>query len=538
MALKPDLALHAEIDTADRQARYRWDGNARDAGDRPQSITFGSTVMNGHANGGCTLARNINRQFSDLGLYDTLRFVGVDGQVAYEGRGSRFPREASPLHRITAEAVGWMSHAKDTPILFLGIDQDTGSWGAMTAAAQDALQAGGYAPKGPGQPMWDKTLSQQFDGEWTAELPICQAWFDAGPGQSIGAIYYDCAPGLNVSEADANWYWAVTVCDDTLGTGSVGTGDLQGAPPNIGRYDVTAAGKRYAHVQFSHTAAGGAPDTFWNLDWHALQVIGAHGLPLMDTGPYALLGSDIIVHTASLAAPLLDTSGVLATTHPIDQFVFRDQPTHVYDMWLVTNAYERWNLAVWDDRKLSYAPFPDVTQLQTADWVLRSDHPNSLKRGYDGPTVDGQANGVIVRFQNIQTGQADMIDPTTNPELADSDSRLAANRAGLRVWEPLQLPNPNTPAGAARIAAAALREFNRQRTPGRFSIKGHILDAQGNWHQGWKPRSGDTVVLEEDEDDPIRVVFEANWSGDGKELTVNADAASKTIDAILADMGV
>lgn len=537
MAARPDLALHAEILTADGLAEYRWDANEPDAANRPQNIQFGSTLMNGFANGACALSRNINHAYADLGVFDTLRFVGLNGRVAYEGRGSRFPREANTVHRINAEAVGWMTHAKDTPILFLGVDQNMQSWGQMTAARQEALQTGGYAPKGPGTVMWDKTLSQSFDGTWVAgELPICEAWFDAGPGQSIGAIYYSSAPGANVGDANPDFVWSANTAEDTLATVAlVGTGSLSGAPANSGTLTITDAGKRYGVVQFYHTAPGGAADTQWNVDWTTLQVIGAHGIPLQGAGPYGLLGSDLIAYLASIAAPLLDTSRIEPTQHPIDQFAFRDLTTP-YDMWLVANQYERRNLAVWEGRQLFYDPLPDVSALQTADWVLRSDHNNNLRRGYDGPTADGQANGAIVRYQNIATGQAEMIDPTTNPELAVTDTRIAANRAGLRMWQPIQLPNPNTPAGAAKIGAAALAEFNRQRTPGRFAVTGHLQDAAGNWHQGWVPRAGETIMLAEDDDDPIRVVYEASWNHDSRELTINADAGSRTIDAILADM--
>ncbi len=535
MSGRAPLALHAEIDTADGLSRYRWDGQARDAGDRPQNISFGSTLMNGYANGSCSLARRIDRAWSDLGLYDTIRFVGIDGRVAYEGRGSRYPREASTQHRINAEFVGWMGHARDKPILFLGADQDMAAWGQTTAERQAAMQTGGYAYKGPGTVMADKTLSQSFEGAWPAgELPLCEGLFDAGPGQNIGRVYYASATGLNVSEAVTSWNWGVNISASTLLTSSETTGNLNGAPANSGLYTVAApAGKRYAAVTFYYDAGpAGIADMQFNVDWTALQVIGDHGLALQGTGPYGLLGSDLIKHTASLAAPLLDTSEVLATSHAIDQFVFRDL-MDAYDMWLVANQYERWNLAVWDDRKLYYHPMPDVNDLQAADWVLRSDHRNGLTRGYDGPTVDGQCNGVIVRFQNILTGAAELIDPSTTPALADTDTRLAANRAGIQAWAPVQLPNPNTPAGAAMIGAAVLAEYNRQRTPGRFTITGHLQDAAGNWHQGWVPKAGETVVLEEDDDDPIRVIHEVSWAG--RELTINADASSKTIDAIVAD---
>ncbi len=532
---KPPLELHAEIITADGLAQYRWDANDRDPGNRPQGMSHSNTLMNGHANASCALARAVSGDYPDLGILDTILFVGVDGQVAYEGRGSRFPRERSTTDRISAEAVGWIAHARDQPIAFLGIDQDIHSWGQGTAALQAVLQAAGYAVKGPGAVLADNTLSQSFDGEWPAgELPLCQAWFDAGPGQAIGSITYSSTPGLNVSEADTNWYWALTAVDDTLGNGPVATGDLQGAADNSGTLVVTVPGKRYAHAQFNYEAAGGVDGLQFNVDWTLLRVVGNHGIALVNGG---LRASDIIRYTAQIAAPLLDTTSVTPSTHPIEQFAHRDL-ADPYDLWLLANAYERRNIAVWDNRRLTYEPLPDPRATQMTDWVLRDDDRNNLRRGYDGPTVDGQRNGAIVRFDNILTGAADLIDPTTHPELADTNTRLAANRAGIRSWQPIQLQHPNTPAGAARIAVAALAEFNRQRTPGRFQVSGHVRDAAGNWHQGWRPRAGETVLLEEDEDDPVRVIHEVSWAHDSRELTVNCDAASKTIDAILADMSV
>lgn len=537
MASLPPLELHVEIETADSLAQYRWDASARVAEDRPQSIACGSTLMNGYATGAVSLSRNISRSYPDLGLYDTIRFVGSDGQVAYEGRGSRYPREATTVHRIAAEAVGWMAHARDKPITFLGLDGRLSSWHNATGARDAALVAGGFATKGPGEAVFDR-LRQSFDGPWIAgELPICEAWFDAGPQNYIGALYYSASPGINVSEADP-WSFAPFIATDTLGTGGITPGNLSGAAANTGTFTSTISDGRYALVQFWFNGAGGVAEMQYTLSWTRLVAYGTHGLALVgDSAPFGLLGSDLIKHTASLAAPLLDVTGVQATTHPIELFAFSD-PIAVYDMWLVANQYERWNLAVWENRQLTYEPMPDVAALSTADWTLRSDHRNNLRRSYDGPTTDGSKNGVIVRFQNILTGDADMIDPTTTPSLADTNTQLASNRAGIDDWAVVQLPNPNSPTGAARIGAAALAELNRQRTPGRFTITGHIADAAGNWHQGWRVRAGDTILLEEDEADPIRVVHEASWSHDSRELTINADASSVTIDAIVADMGV
>lgn len=534
----PALGLHVEISTADGLAQYRWDANARDPGNRPQAMSCGSSIMNGYTTAGTSLARNINRGYPDLGLYDTIRFVGDDGQVAYEGRGSRFPRDASTVHRISAEAVGWMTHARDRPILFMGIDGRLSSWQQATGALDSILRTAGYNPVGPGTNSWD-VFTQEWTGPWVAgELPISVAFFDAGPGQTIGSIYYSSTPGINTDEI-GNFDWRVLGSVDRELVTTTSTGNLSGAPPNSGTF-TAATGQRYAALQFDaiYTGAGTEGITY-NLNWNRAVVYGSHGLPQIGPAiPYGLAGSDIIKYTAGIAAPLLDTTGVQTTTHPIEQFVFNETPTAVYEMWLTANQYERWNLAVWDNRKLFYEPLPDVAGLQGADWVLRSDHPNGLRRSYDGPTTDGSKNGVIVRYQNILTGAADMIDPTTTPSLADTDTRLAANRAGVQDWVAIQLPNPNSPTGAAKIGVAALSEFNRQRTPGRFVITGHIRDAADNWHPGWSVRAGQTVLLEEDEDDPIRVIHEVGWSQDSRELTISADAASKTLDAIIADMNI
>lgn len=536
MTALPPLALHTEIETADGQAQYRWDADARAVEDRPQGISCGSTLMNGFAAASTSLSRNINQSYPDLGLYDTIRFVGVDGQIAYEGRGSRFPREASTAHRISAEAVGWMAHARDRPILFMGIDGRLASWGEITGARTSILETAGFAPRGAGVNEWD-ALTQSFNGTWvTGELPICEAVFDAGPGQTIGQIYYSSTPGLNTTDVNPDFVWQVIAASDREQSATVATGSLSGAAANSGTF-VPATKYRYGVAQFYHSAPGGGTGIYWSLKWNRLVAYGNHNLPLIGTAaPFGLAGSDIIKYTAGIAAPLLDTTGVQTTTHPIELFSFTEDPTAAYDMWLTANQYERWNLAVWENRKLIYAPLPDVTTLSAPDWVLRSDHPNKLTRGYDGPSTDGSKNGVIVRFQNILTGAADMIDPTTNPELADTNTQLASNRAGIRDWEAIQLPNPNSPTGAAKVGVAALSEFNRQRTPGRFGITGYITDAAGNSHQGWRVRAGDTIVLEEDESDPIRVVHEASWAQDAHQLTINADAASKTIDAIVADM--
>lgn len=531
----PPLELHAEVTTADGLAQYRWDANARDPTNRPQAITCASSLMDGFAGGGAVLPRDIHRDYPDIGVFAELKLVGTDGDIAYEGYLSRAPRSNDNGHRISVEAVGWMMHARDYPITFLGLDMDMAQWVASTQARQATLQAAGFALKGAGTVLSDKTLSLTFEGSWdVGAAPVVESWYDTGASDLIGAIYYQLEHGANLDPGEPAWQIAINA-STTRDTGAVDvwTGDLHPSGPDSDTLHVPG-GRRFAQAILAFFGApGGVEGTQFNVDFTTLQVIGNHGIELIGAGPYGILASDIIRRVFALGAPLIDTSTLTPTSHPIDQFAIRDL-TAPYDIALVANQYERRLLQIWEDRKLFNPSMPDVADTATPDWVIRTDGPLPAKVSYDGPTVDGQRNGIRVQFQDIGDGTSKIIDPTTHPELAATDSRLAANQAGRRVWgKPIVLPNPNSETGAARIGRAVLDEYNRRRTPGRFVLPGYIRDHAGNWHQGWKVRAGQTVLVENDDSAPVRMIHEPSWSQDTRSLTMNADADADTIDAIL-----
>src|ERR687890_778901 len=177
--------------------------------------------------------------------------------------------------------------------------------------------------------------------------------------------------------------------------------------------------------------------------------------------PFGAHASDIIRYVSGLYCPLLDVGGVTNSPSIIDQFRFKDR-TDAYEVFTKANAYDRYNLAVWDNRRLTYAPMPSETDDPT--WVVRSSDGNGLDPNWTGPSTAASANGVLVTFQNILTGQEDYVSPDTNTALADTRDSIAANRAGIRRWESIQLPDPNTPAGATAIGAAVLAEDSRTLT--------------------------------------------------------------------------
>lgn len=526
--MKPSLELHVEVETETGRT-FRWDGNGP-AQDRPQSLQFKTRIGDGFAESSCVLRRNEQIVYPDLGKLATHRYIGADGSIAYEGRGVRFP---TGQRQITAEAVGWMSHAKDRQITFLGIDQDLSQWvdaSSARKAANDAanLQSASAQVQRGGSTS-DATLLAEITGPWeAAPRPMIEPWYDAGPGNLIGSIWYAWQVTGEAGFADANWVTAVLLSDDDVATTVQNTGDLQPAgDTGSGTLTASGVGKRFAFAQFYYaTGPAGSDGVKYGVAWR-FAVYGDHGIPLVGTpAPYGLLASDIIKHLAGQYTPLLDASQVTPTAEVLEQVVFRDLITP-YDAWRKLNAYERRNLAVWENRKLYYEPIDD----SAADWVIRQDEGATVQ--IDDPGGLGRYNGAAVRFQNIATLRSDIVTPDTNPELADTDPEIPANKYGITNWVPAQLPDPNSTAGAIKIGQALLEESNRSREPGTATIQGHIRDAAGNWHQGWKVRAGDTVSVADYPDDRPRVIHETTWDDDSKTLTMTLDAAEQTPEATL-----
>lgn len=540
MSVRPPLGLHTEIETAAGDT-YRWDGNARDPGNRPQGISCGSKLGEGYGASSVTLARQGTRTYPDVDEFSTIRHVGEDGQIAYEGRIAATPRTP---RKIDVQAVGWMSHARDTPIpALLIVDRDMGAWTGASRARSAAVIASNLTQPDAPRNMSDSGsaagLLIQHADSWASPIkPLAEAWYDAGPyvpGNKIGRVYYSFANVGNASLVDTNWELRerLTNVDDASvirqDSGDIWNGTMTSAMSDV------LGGSRYAFISFFYTATPGGASSFqYSVHASKLAVWGEHGLNLYGNAePYGAHASDIIRYVAQLYCPLLDVSGIEGSSAIVDQFRFKEQ-TFAYDVFTKANAYDRYNIAVWDDRRLTYTPMPSESDDPT--WIVRTEDGNGLEPNWTGPSTEASANGVLVRFQNVLTGQEDVVSPDTDASLADTRDTIAANRAGIKRWEAIQLPDPNSPTGAAEIGRAVLAEFNRPRKPGEIKVRGHIRDAAGAWHQGWRPKAGETVLLADDSDAEPQTIWDQTWDQASKTLTLHVDAPAASSDTILADL--
>lgn len=516
---------------------YRWDPNDPVAGNRPQGLSFSTKRGDGFAEASVTLARRIDQDYVDLSLFDDVAFVGADGSVAYEGRVAAQPRSFQGTHSISVQMAGWMSHARDQPFTMVFVDRDMGSWGQISAPRRVTQVATNGAQCIDSQVSQDTNSSFPalvfpFQGDYAN--PDSEAVYDAGAGNLISSMYFDAV--TNNLNAVANPAWVLVygfVANDSI-PGAGHSSDISPSLPlaqYVAATSVAAGPTRYVHWEGNYAGSG----TF-SAEFHVRRVAlyGNHGIPVRSTlgDPGGLFASDVIRYIANTYCPELSVAGVLDTNYPIPHLVFKD-PTDPFDAFTAINAFHLWELGVWENKTLTFAP----SDRTVYDWEVRlSDF--GVDVDLQGDSVEDLANGIIVRYQNVQTGASDTLRPDTTPALADASPESPVNTHGLKRWTTISLSAPTTADAATQIGRAALAEFNAPKAPGSITITGHLRDRAGHWNQAWKVRAGDTIAITDHPNDSPRLITETSWNHDSKQLTVTVDSTAKRLDALLDRLGV
>lgn len=524
MSRKPSTLLHAVVESVDG-AVFRYDAFTRDPENRLLTAKKSSRMMEGYAGGAVLLPRGPSVNLGELGPYGTLKLYLDDGDQVYESRIAA-PEADSATQRVSVECASWMSHGRDRPMPpYIYRDADRSAWKEMSAARKIYLESLGIDAQAATTLDGDTGgVVTRMTGAWDG-VAQSESWYNRLPAR-IGFVRFPWRVNSNVNPASASWLWLGTLEElDSGASGGVTTGDLQPSG-GTGSVDLVPTGINpvFASVVLQFATAGGVTGTPYEVIWQPV-VYGPHDLPELPNG--GLRVSDMIKHSAAMAAPLLDTSGIADTEFEVMQALIPDL-LDPYDFWVSLNKYELRNLAVWDDRKMTYDAIDD----SDADWYVRRADPN-VRVKFDGPNAGAQANGIMVRFQNIENGRADLLTPSTNLELADNDPRLAANRLGVDAWESVTLPDPDTPEGASRYGQLALARFNAQARGGKITIKGHVQDAAGAWHPVSKIRVNDTILVADEPGEVPRVIYEEDYDYGPDVSTLTVNRPSQDADAIL-----
>lgn len=544
---KPPLDLSVVVRAPDGY-EARWGSEELEAGSRLSGLSFGTQRMQGFANASLSLPRRMDRDYPDLSLAHDVRIVGATGDVAYEGMVAEMPRSLEQDgHSLGVTLTGHMGQLGLRTFTEIFIDRDMSIWSEPALQRTlDLRGAGVGAVTGPSVVVDDNgatTVITQFMGAWSQQVR-CEAWYDAGLGNEIGHLYYTFTQGHEVDYTNGSWSWQALVCADqtaTLATRDA-TGELSSsAGPTAGVLDATAAGRRYGLLMFGHNAAvppAGTQGVQYPLLWSDLAVVGTHGLVrhTVEDGHAAggVRASDVIRYLARKHAPQLDTTGVADSSYAIPHLVFRE-PTKPYDAMLAANAYELWDLAVWESKRLHYAP----VVLTDHDWEIRLDEPGVTAQ-FHGPSLQEVANGIVIRFTNLATGKPEVLTPDTDRQLLDESLENVFNQRGLQSWPEITLSEPTTREAALHVGRVALMERRRAKSPGSMSVQGHIRDRQGNWQPVWKVRAGDRVAITSSSSrtDGVRVIQETTYQHDSRTVSLSLDTTARTLPALMNRLAV
>jgi hypothetical protein len=509
--------------------------NAPNPGDRPRGIQFSTQQGSGFYTGGFNLSWPIDREREDIHLLDDVKIVN-GGDTVYEGFVAAMPRSTDTDGRgtLTIQLAGYMATAAGNPFTMIFVDRDLSQWGPISRTERISLVGTGFAGY-EATVLTDQAapaVRLAFTGAWAAGgLPAAGALYDVGPNSAIGSVYFAWTRGAGVSAADTNFDWRIRVMSgDNSASGIDDTGSLRAAGPGTGTLGATTT-RRYAMIQFAYTAAGGSAGAEYNIDFSTLAVRGNHGLAGAGTGdPYGVTASDVIGWLIDNYCPLLSKAGVETTTTPIQHLTFRDRTTP-YDAMLKVNSYHLWDLAVWEDRILYFAP----VDLTDHDWSIRHDAVGN-QVGLQGDEYTSLRNGIIVQYTNVQTGALEELLPADHTELVDDSIDNPFNQHGW-TWtgEPFQIPYPTTTANALELGRLRLLEDNQPKAPGSFTIENKVRDRQGNLQPVANMRAGDRIRLTSSVSlsDRPRKITETNFSQDGRTITISVDSSIRLIEAIM-----
>ena len=531
---KPDLALDAEVETPD--GYFRLSADSRKAGNKPQGLNFGTQRGDGFTTGGYRVTRDIFRDYPDLNLLDTHRFVGHNGEIAYESKLHSQPRGNNPKG-IDLALVGWATYLKSRPINPLIIDCRTSGWGdpstqrrANQVASKSRFNGSvnaGWQDKGEAGPG----VTMDFTSVTTVEgyEDRAESWFYAG-GQDIAELLYHFVK-LNGTGGEP-WVTRGLLSSDDIETSS-DPGENHKANTNASEYETleaSEAGRKYAKFASSRVAEATGTALTALHNWAYPKVIGNHGLTLAGSWPeVGFKLTDIMEWIVATYYPKLTWAG---TENPfvVTQAAFQDARGDGYTILRQLAELAAWDLAVWEDRKLYFEP----ADLTSYDWQVRTDDPG-VEVHYEGDSIENFANGIAVTYTDIISQQTRTIYPDENEELLDESESNPANRHSEDLWTSEELPYPGTEAEAVQYARARLVEFNRPKRVASYTLHGgYIEDFAGHLHQGWKVRSGQTIGRLNFPDDSPGLIEDTQWNQDDKSLTISVDAPSMFLDAVVA----
>jgi hypothetical protein len=550
MTQPPDDRLSLVIEHADGQVS-RWGPDELDAADVPGGVRFTTSIPGGDKSLDCELLRRINLDYADQQIMDRVRLVAAGNETVWDGILTQFPRQHGDRYSVSPGGLGWSSLLSwNRGFQMIYCDRDLKAWqGAGTQRRINLIAASYGTPTDPAArtDSGSPAVATEIVGAWTGtSLGISEAWYDAGPGNTIDKLYYAWTKGANVDHTLGGWSWTAHLSSTDTASGLDSTANLKAVGPGTGTLTSTDD-RRYAIAQLLYASAGGTDNTPYGIDWTCLTAYGPHGLTLTGTASattgQGVLGSDVIEHVLQQTTPEIDVGEIETTSLAIIHLAFPTQTT-AEDVILTVNGYHLYDWGVYtglNRRPTFFYRYPD---LDRCCWVTRLDEGCTVND--DGPQGNDVYDGVVVTYTDA-AGRPHSVGPpgasveTESTDLVTTDETNPVVRAGLSPkWGTLDISAPIDEDTAIHIGRVWLLERSIELRRGQITVTGTVTHPTAGRRPVWAIKAGDSIRVEDAGKTlgVARKVIETNYSHADRSNVLTLDTPAWTLDALLERIGV
>ena len=506
----------------------RFGGDEASDADVPYDISWDTQIPGGYGAASITLPRPANLYADDERLFSEIAIYGPGGRTLYEGYVTAVPQVGA--QEIQLQCSGWSSVLERIQTFReIFVDRDLDRWNGPSTARETAIKSAASQNISSAETAWDTSSpALVFTAENGTVNPLVEAYYDAGPGQTVSQVYYDMT-----SVSTSSYVGRFGVSSDDVLTATNTTSDLlTGTNSSAAGTFVPATQRRYAYAQFSLSGTVGATSTEMRV--RNLAVYGDHGLTLVGSDPKGVYASDVVGYVVQRAPLSNDISSIEKTSFVIPHLAYpEDVPLRqVIEEIAVLggsgNVPMDWGVY---DAKTFFFRTPGT---YGRTWRVRRDQAATATS--EGPDADLRVAGVKVNYQD-PAGFTRSVGPIgsnadyeTN-ELLDIDLNNPAGRIpGAFAVEQVGI---TTQEGAVNIGKLILNERNRLVWRGSVELQGEVTDENGNPYPVALVRAGDQIVIEDDADTTPKPIQSTSYNHASMSLSANVGARPDTLEALL-----
>jgi len=407
----------------------------------------------------------------------------------------------------------------------------------MSSARKITLLGSGYAVRDAGTDT-DATTglpALKFDIDGNFPAIAAEAWFDAGPGIRIARLLRDRISKSNLGAGNPSSSFAFYAYfgdeDTTLGELS---SDLHtaGEASETAKEMFPSIARRFAGFLWEYGAANDDAYTYSSLVRN-IRVIADHGLALQGSWPQVgytakqMLGYAIPKHTGLEA----DAEDLEDTDYLIQQAWYQTPTT----MRAIVEDLTKYDLLDWwvDGQKRFHLKRPEN---YGREWLAYVGPSGLSDSGLDSSRL---WRSVVVSFRGGD-GKTYTVGPLGSGadfywgglEVTDPDH--PAVRAGITRRYLLSLNSVMLYPEAIEVGERFLREVNELAGSGSATLSGYAMDSKGILRPVSQLRAGDRVRFTDAADTTPNRVVRRTYDHDRRTVTVDLDAPSEAIPALIA----